>query len=90
MLSASTTPDQVAAAADRDDLGGRTRAALQGLRPALETLSTAAYGRADASLDRAELDSALSQGLDAVQRLRVGTIGPWRLLALVSRARADA
>jgi len=90
VLSASTTPTQMAAAADRDDLGGRTRQALQELRPALETFSTAAYGRADAPLDRAELDSALSRGLDAVQRLRLGAIGPWKLLALVSRARAEA
>jgi hypothetical protein len=90
VLSASTTPSQIAAAADRDDLGGRTRQALQELRPALETFSTAAYGRIDAPLDRAELDTALSQGLDAVQRLRVGTIGPWRLVALVTRAWAQA
>lgn len=90
VISASTTPSQMAAAADRDDLGGRTRQALQELRPALEAFSTVAYGRSDGPIDRAELDSALSQSLDAVQRLRVGAIGPWKLLALVTRARAEA
>lgn len=90
MLSASTTAGHMAAAADRDDLGGRTRLALQELRPALETFNAAAYGRADVPIDRAELDSALSHSLDAVQRLRVGAIGPWKLLGLWSRARANA
>jgi hypothetical protein len=90
VISASTTSSQMAAAADRDDLGGRTRQALQELRPALEAFSTVAYGRSDGPIDRAELDSALSQSLDAVQRLRVGAIGPWKLLALVTRARAEA
>jgi hypothetical protein len=89
MLSASTTPSQVAAAADRDDLGGRTRAALVELRPALETFSNAAYGREDAPIDRADLDAALSQGIDAVQRLRVGATWPWRVLTALT-ARADA
>jgi hypothetical protein len=90
VLSASSTPSQIAAAAERDDLGGRTRQALQELRPALETFSTVAYGRAEAPIDRAELDSALSQGLDAIQRLRIGAIGPWKLVAVASRVRAEA
>ena len=89
MLSASTTPSQVAAAADREDLGSRTRTALGELRPALETFSNAAYGRGDAPIDRADLDSALSQGLDAVQRLRVGATWPWKVLTAWT-ARADA
>ncbi len=89
VLSASVTPGQVAAAADREDLGGRTRAALGELRPALEAFSSVAYGRGDVPIDRAELDSALSQGLNAVQRLRVGATWPWRVLTALT-TRADA
>ncbi|HEY6507657.1 MAG TPA: hypothetical protein VIY56_06565, partial [Vicinamibacterales bacterium] len=85
LVSASTTPVQIAASADQKRLGGRARTALRGLGQALEAFSTAAYGRGDAQPDRGDLNAALDQGLDAVKQLRVGALWPMKTLATITR-----
>ena len=85
MVSASTTPVDIAASAGKKGLGGRTRTALTSLGQALETFSTAAYARGEAQPDRGDMDSALEQGLDAVKQLRVGALWPMKTLATITR-----
>ena len=85
MVSASTTPVDIAASTGRKGLGGRTRTALTSLGQALETFSTAAYARGEAQPDRGDMDSALEQGLDAVKQLRVGALWPMKTLATITR-----
>jgi hypothetical protein len=55
----------------------RGRPALEQLRNALQTFSTAGYGKAS-ELDTIALDRALSDSLDAARQLRMRSLLPFR------------
>jgi hypothetical protein len=88
VLSASTTPGAITTALDqRPSLGSRVRGSLSQLGGALQALGAAAYGRrTDAPVDGASLDRALEDALDAVGRLRVGSLWPMRVADNVARS----
>jgi hypothetical protein len=87
VISAATTAPAVASALDQRPSGGaRVRAAMTQLGEALQAFGRAAYGRqteqASAAVDGAELDRAMENALDAVQRLRVGALWPVRMVTV--------
>jgi len=90
MVSAATTPGAIATALDgRSSGGSRARSAMTQLGDALQAFGRAAYGRQSTEgghgIDSAELDRALENALDAVQRLRVGALWPMRMVQTVTR-----
>jgi hypothetical protein len=92
VISAATTPSAIAAALDgRRSGGARVRAATTQLGEALQAFGRAAYGRTGGDggsqpLEGSELDRALENALDAVQRLRVGALWPMRMAQSVTRS----
>jgi hypothetical protein len=92
LISAATTPSAVTTALEeRSSRGTRVRAAMTQLGDALQAFGRAAYGRkigenGGESLDGAELDRAMENALDAVQRLRVGALWPMRMAQSVARS----
>lgn len=86
MVSAPTTSMAIAASLRNGHApGARTRASLEQIGGSLHVLSAVGYGRGQAP-DSAVLDSALGEGIEAVQRLRVGTLWPVRTMAAVTKA----
>jgi hypothetical protein len=86
MLSASTTPANVAAAAAQKGLSGRARNALVSLGPAIEALSAVAYARHDAQADTSGLNSTVDQALSAVRSLRIGSLWPMKAASALVRS----
>jgi hypothetical protein len=85
LLSASTTRVTIDAANAQKGLTGRARGALAALGPAIEAFSLVAYGRGTTPPDGVELNAALDQSLDAVQRLRTGALWPVRTMTALAR-----
>ncbi|HJV95804.1 MAG TPA: hypothetical protein VJ608_07195, partial [Albitalea sp.] len=89
VVSAATTPTAIAGALEgRPSNGTRARGAMAQLGEALQAFGRAAYGRQNgdgAGLDGAELDRALENALEAVQRLRVGAMWPMRMVQTATR-----
>jgi hypothetical protein len=88
MVSAATTPMAIATALDGPPSGGtRARGAMAQLGEALAAFGRAAYGRkSEEPMDGADLDRAMENALDAVQRLRVGALWPMRMAQSVARS----
>jgi hypothetical protein len=89
VLSASTTPGAITTALEEraGGLGARVRGSLSQLGGALQALGATAYGRrTDAPVDGASLDRALEEAIDAVGRLRVGSLWPMRMADSVARS----
>jgi hypothetical protein len=90
VVSAATTPSSIATALDgRPSVGSRARGAMTQLGDALQAFGRAAYGRQNGqggpALDGTELDRAIENALEAVQRLRVGALWPMRMVQTVTR-----
>ena len=90
VVSAATTPGAIATALDgRPSAGARARGAMTQLGDALQAFGRAAYGRQNGDgrpvVESAELDRALENALEAVQRLRVGAMWPMRMVTTVTR-----
>jgi hypothetical protein len=86
LISAPTTEDSFAAPpATGNGPGPRARAMIEQLRESLQTFSAACYGRAD-HLDTTALDSALDNGMRAIQRLRVTKRWPMSTVAKLSKS----
>ncbi|HZI81895.1 MAG TPA: hypothetical protein VFD69_20380 [Vicinamibacterales bacterium] len=91
MISAATTPPAIATALDqRPARGSRVRGAMTQLAEALQAFGRAAYGRrreqGAETVDGPELDRAMENALEAVQRLRVGALWPMRMVQTVTRS----
>jgi hypothetical protein len=91
MVSAATTPSSIATALDgRPSGGARVRGAMAQLGEALQAFGRVAYGRqveqGSPAVDGAELDRAMENALEAVQRLRVGAQWPMRMVQTVTRS----
>ena len=86
IVSAPTT-SLVIASALHNGLGPgmRTRTSLEQIGGSLHVFSTAGYGRSGPT-DASALDSALGEGIEAVQRLRVGAAWPMRAVEAVTRS----
>lgn len=95
MISAATTAPAIATALNGggSSQGGRARGAMTQLGESLQAFGRAAYGRQNGqngqngsgALDGAELDRAMENALEAVQRLRVGALWPMRMVQTVTR-----
>jgi hypothetical protein len=88
LISAPTTEDSFATPpASGNGPGPRAQAILEPLRESLQTFSAACYGRAD-HLDTTALDSALDNGVRAIQRLRFTKRWPMSTVAKLSKSAA--
>jgi hypothetical protein len=90
VISAATTPGVIASAlSGASSSGARARSAMTQLGDALQAFGRAAYGRQGGetgqTIDGAELDRAMENALEAVQRLRVGALWPMRMVQTVTR-----
>ncbi len=86
LVSAGVTSQSLQTALDRGPVpDAGARAALMRLGEALAALNAAAYGRQEPT-DRADLDAALSDGLDAVRRLRGRARWPRRAVLAFGRS----
>jgi hypothetical protein len=92
VISAATTAPAIATALNGggSSHGGRARGAMTQLGESLQAFGRAAYGRQNGqngsgAVDGAELDRAMENALEAVQRLRVGALWPMRMVQTVTR-----
>jgi hypothetical protein len=86
LISAPTTEDSFATPPGKGP-GPRAQAMSEQLRESLQTLSAACYGRAD-HFDAPALDSALDNGMRAIQRLRSTKRWPMSTVAKLSKSAA--
>ena len=92
VVSAATTAPAIATALNGvSSHSSRARGAGTQLGEALQAFGRAAYGRrtsenGNQGLDGAELDRAMENALEAVQRLRVGALWPMRMVQNVTRS----
>lgn len=86
MLSAPTTSHRIEAALQNGHMPSpRRRVPLEQIGGSLHVLSSAAYGRPQAP-DAGTLDSALTEGIEAVKRLHAGARWPVRTMEAVTRS----
>jgi hypothetical protein len=88
LISAPTTQDSFAIQPGTGNgPGPRARVVIEELRESLQTFSATCYGRAD-HLDTTALDSALDNGMRAIQRLRFMKRWPMSTAAKLSKSAA--
>ena len=86
LVSNATTPGTIArsmAATNGRPINAKTEAMLKELEASLTALSLARYSR-DGKLDRASLDTALDNGVDALKQLRAAARWPMRTVRSIT------